>query len=144
MSATTALRSEKMTWLHTCPDTWQHRQCFDAIMVFCREHIHVGTPQSVQAFMLNSEFPSSLRAWSIMPWVALKTLESRGKVPRFLAAPTDGKIRLHANLSQDFYQDPGNVNLDLTFYVLCLWEFTTPEALKDILKLSWRLFFFGF
>ena len=113
-------------------------------MDFCREHIRDRALQSVQAFMLKPEFPSSLRAWSIMPWAALKELERRGKVPRFLSAPTDGKIRLHANLSQDFYQDPGNVNLDLTFYVLCLWEFTTPEALKDILKLSWRLFFFGF
>ena len=75
--------------------------------------------------MLKPEFPSSLRAWSIMPWAALKELERRGKVPRFLAAPTDEKIRLHANLAQDFYKDPGNVNLDVTIL------FAVPMGIHD-------------
>ena len=119
LSATTVLRSKKMTWLHTCPDTWQHWHCFVAIMVFCRKHIHEGTPQSVQAFMLNSEFPSSMRAWSIMPWVALNELRSRGRLPRFLSLAKAPDC-----------VDPGDVNLDVTFYVLCLWEFVTPEALQ--------------
>ena len=41
-------------------------------------------------------------------------------------------------MAPEFYNDPGNVNLDLTFYVLHLWDFMTPMALQDILKLSWR------
>ena len=38
----------------------------------------------------------------------------------------------------DIYDDPGNVNLDVTFYLLCLREFMTPISLRDILKLSWN------
>ena len=45
---------------------------------------------------------------------------------------------MHADLAPEFYHDPGNVNLDLTFYLMCLWEFMTPNALQDILKLNWR------
>ena len=107
-------------------------------MDFCRGHIRDPALQSVQAFMQKPEFPSSTRAWSSMPWAALKELERRGQVPRFLAAPTDAKIRLHANLAPEFYDDPGNVNLDVTFDLLCLWELVTPIALRDILKLSWK------
>lgn len=136
LSATDLL--SKMSWLHECPDTEQHRHCFVAMMDFCREHIRDPALQSVQAFMQKPEFPSSLRAWSIMPWAALKELEKRGQLPRFLTAPTDAKIRLHANLAPEFYADPGNVNLDVTFYLLCLWEFMTPISLVDILKLSWK------
>ena len=81
-------------------------------MDFCREHIRDPVLQSVQAFMQKPEFPSSMRTWSIMPGAALKELERRCQVPRFLAAPTDAKIRLHANLAPEFYDDPGHVNLD--------------------------------
>ena len=136
LSATDLLN--KMSWLHNCPNTMWHWNSFVAIMDFCREHILHPALQSVQSFMQKREFPSSMRAWSIMPWAALKELERRGQVPRFLAAPTDAKIRLHANLAPEFYDDPGNVNLDLTFYVLCLWDFICPYALHDILKLSWK------
>ena len=45
---------------------------------------------------------------------------------------------MHADLAPEFYHDPGNVNLDLTFYPMCLWEFMTPNAVQDILELSWR------
>ena len=43
---------------------------------------------------------------------------------------------MHADLAPDFYHDPGNVNLHLTFNLLCLWEFMAPNALLDILELS--------
>ena len=128
----------QMSWLQTCPDTRQHWDCFVTIMDFCREYILDPSLHFVQAFMQNPEFPSSMRAWSIMPWAALRELERRGQIPRFLAAPNDRKIRQHANMAPEFYNDPGNVNLDLTFYVLHLWDFMTPMALQDILKLSWR------
>ena len=128
----------QMSWLHECPDTKQHWHCFVAIMDFCRERIRDPAQQSVQTFLQNPEFPLSLRAWSIMPWAALKELETRRQLPRFLTAPTDAKIRLHANMAPEFYNDPGNVNLDVSFYILCLWEFMTPMSLEDILKLSWK------
>ena len=137
-STATDLLLSKMSWIHDCPNTSRHGDCFTAIMDFCRDHIHDPALQSVQAFMQKPEFPSSMRAWSIMPWAALKELETRRKLPRFFAEPTDFKIRGHANLAPDFYDDPGNVNLDLTFYVLCLWEFMTPMSLENILKLSWK------
>ena len=130
----------KISWLHTCPNTMCHWHSFVAIMDFCREHIRDPTLHSVLSFMQKREFPSSMRAWSIMPWAALKELERRGQVPRFLCAPTDAKIRLHANLMPGFSDDPGNVNLDLTFYLLCLWEFICPYALHDIFKFSWKDF----
>ena len=38
----------------------------------------------------------------------------------------------------EFYIDPGNVNLDLTFYLLCMWDFMTPSSLPEILTLSWK------
>ena len=98
-------------------------------MAFCRKQIRSPSLQSVHVLMQQPFFPSSMRAWSIMPWAALKELETRRKVPRFLAAPTDAKIRLHANLAPEFY---------VTFYLLCLWEFMTPIFLQDILKLSWK------
>ena len=60
------------------------------------------------------------------------------QLPRFLTASTDVKIRLHANMAPEFYDDPGNVNLDVSFYILCLREFMTPMSLEDILKLSWK------
>ena len=41
-------------------------------------------------------------------------------------------------MAPEFYDDPGNVNLDVSFYILCLWEFMTPMSLEDILKLSWK------
>ena len=128
----------QMSWLHECRDTEQHRDCFVATIDFCRERIRDPAQQSVQTFLQKPEFPLSLRAWSIMPWAALKELEKRGQLPRFLTAPTDAKIRLHANMAPEFYDDPGNVNLDVSFYILCLWEFMTPMSLEDILKLSWK------
>ena len=136
LSATTVL--QKMSWRHSCPNTTEHWVCFKAIMTFCREFIRNPQLHAVQDFMLKEDFPTSMRAWCIMPWAALKVLEQRREIPRFLAAPTDRKIRDHANLAPDFYQDPGNKNLDLTFYVLSLWEFMTPMVLPEVLKLSWK------
>ena len=136
LSATTVL--QKMSWRHSCPNTTEHWVCFEAIMTFCREFIRNPQLHAVQDFMLKEDFPTSMRAWCIMPWAALKVLEQRREIPRFLSAPTDRKIRDHANLAPDFYQDPGNKNLDLTFYVLSLWEFMTPMVLPEVLKISWK------
>jgi len=136
LSATELLT--KMSWLHDCPDTAQHWNSFAAIMNFVREHIREPTLQAVQSFMQQPDFPSSLRAWSIMAWVALKELEGSGQIPRFLSAPTDQKIRQHANLAPDYYADPGNIKLDLTFFSVCFWEFVCPRDLQNILKLSWK------
>ena len=137
-NATTVL--QKMSWLHSCPDTPEHWVCFKAIMNFCRDFIRNPQMHAIQDFMLKEDFPSSMRAWCIMPWAALRILKKRGRYPTFLAAPTDTdiKIKHHADLAPDFYQDPGNNNLDLTFYLLSLWEFMNPEVLPDILKISWK------
>ena len=128
----------KMEWLHECPDETRHRESFKAIMKFCEEHSRCPSPQHVQYFMQKPDFPSSMRAWSIMPYAALKEAERRRQVPRFLSDPDDTRIRQHANKAPESYQDPGNVNLDLAFYLLCLWEFICPRRRADILKLSWK------
>ena len=90
----------KMSWLHDCPNTWQHWDCFVAIMDFRRERIRDQALESVKAFMQKPNFPSSMRAWSIMPWAALKELERRGQVsgpPH--SGPKIAVRRFFANLS---------------------------------------------
>ena len=118
--------------------TLSHWECFTAIMEFCGRYISHQAMQNVQTIMQEEHFPTSMRARTIISWVPLRELQCRGLIPRFLSNPTDCKIRKDADLQPEFCNDPGNMNLDIAFYMLCGWEFMTTISLPDALRLSWQ------
>ena len=71
----------------------------------------------------------------------LGILQTRRSLPRFLTEPHDSrKIRAHSNLAPEEFQDPGNICLDQSFYILQLWKYIVGINAAECLAVPYKAY----
>ena len=134
----TTLLTQAQWCLSECPDTQGHRDAFHKILDLCQDYAYKFRECNLQALLISNDFPCSMRAWTLIPHLALQELAHRKQLPRFITYPKDAQIRDHANRAPSKFKDPGNGFLDKSFYILGMWKFMTEFSTLDILAVPYR------
>ena len=123
---------ENADWLMSAPH--DHKEDFDALIALSQRYRLL---KDIQEFRQTAGlFPTSLRAYAILPVLALQKVEANGQMPMFIHNLSDRGIRKPAGECD--YHDPGNVALDFSYYVLQLWKFVLPTKHSSANQYAWR------
>ena len=126
---------EKAKWLMKAPH--DHKNDFDALIEMSRKFQSSNNLKDIHELRQTaSSWPTSLRAYAILPFLALQKLESDGKMPMIIHNLSDRGIRKQAGECD--YHDPGNVALDFSYFVLQLWKFVLPTKHSSANQVAWR------
>ena len=126
---------EKAKWLMKAPH--DHKNDFDALIEMSRKFQSSNNLKDIHELRQTaSSWPTSLRAYAILPFLALQKLESNGKMPMIIHNLSDRGIRKQAGECD--YHDPGNVALDFSYFVLQLWNFVLPTKHSSANQVAWR------
>ena len=126
---------EKADWLMKAPH--DHKDDFDALIEMSLKFRSSNNLKDVHELRQKTfSWPTSLRAYAILPVLALQKLENNGKMPMYIHNLSDHGIRKHAGECD--YHDPGNVALDFSYYVLQLWKFVLPTKFFSANQIAWR------
>ena len=123
---------ENADWLMKAPH--DHKEDFDALIEMSKTFRLLKDIHELR--QTAGSWPTSLRAYAILPVLALQKVEANGKMPMFIHNLSDRGIRKPAGECD--YHDPGNVALDFSYYVLQLWKFVLPTKLSSANQYAWR------
>ena len=117
----TALLTQVQWCLSECPDTRAHRDAFHKILGRCHDYAKKFRGCNLQTLLISNDFPCSMRAWTLIPHLALQELAHRKLLPRFITDPKDAQIRDHANRAPRKLKDPDNVSwICLFIFLACV------------------------
>ena len=126
---------ENAKWLMKAPH--DHKNDFDALIEMSRKFQSSNNLKDIHELRQTaSSWPTSLRAYAILPFLALQKLESDGKMPMIIHNLSDRGIRKQAGECD--YHDPGNVAVDFSYFVLQLWNFVLPTKHSSANQVAWR------